>query len=380
MQTHLDPTHVPKSQVVRLLTILEEVPDPRVRATVDHELPDILTIALCTILCGGDSFYDMEEFGEIRLAWLKTFLRLRHGAPKHDTYNRVFQALDPEQFGACLSRWTQSVRTVLGGEVVALDGKAVRRALNKGEDPRVIVSPWATTSGLLLGQRKVKNKSNEITVVPELLRALELAGCIVTADALHCQKNIAKEIKEADAEYVLALKGNQGTAFAEVKAFLDEAIERKETHLVTLKTTDKEHGRLEVRQYWQTEKLDWFADRKEWEGLQSVGVVEARRTMGGKESVERRYYLSSLSNDAARLAKAVRGHWGVENSLHWVLDVVFGEDNSRARSGYAAENLAATRRLAINLLRPDQTCKRSLKGKLMRAAIDPDYLKRILKS
>jgi predicted transposase YbfD/YdcC len=179
---------------------------------------------------------------------------------------------------------------------------------------------------------------------------------------------------------VLALKGNHGTAFAEVKAFLDDAMARKETHLGTLETTDKEHGRLEVRRYWQTEQLEWFADRNEWEGLKSVGVVEASRTLQGKESVERRYYLSSLRNDPARFAQAVRGHWGVENSLHWVLDVVFGEDDSRARSGFAAENLAATRRLAINLLRRDKTCKRSLKGKLMRAAIDPDYLKLILKS
>jgi predicted transposase YbfD/YdcC len=380
MQTHLNTTNVTKTQLGGLITILEEVPDPRVTATVDHDLPDVLAIALCTILCGGDSFYDMEEFGEVRLDWLKTFLRLRNGAPTHDTYNRIFQAIDPDQFSDCLSRWTQSVRAVLGGEVVALDGKAMRRALRKGEDPRVIVSAWATESGLLLGQRKVKDKSNEITAVPELLRALELAGCIVTADALHCQKNTAKEIKEADAEYVLALKGNQGTAFTEVKAFLDEAIARKETHLVTLETTDKEHGRLEVRQYWQTEKLECFADRKEWEGLKSVGVVEARRTINGKESVERRYYLSSLKNEAGRFAKAARGHWGVENSLHWVLDVVFGEDDSRARSGYAAENLTATRRLAINLLRRDKTCKRSIKGKLMRAAIDPDYLKLILKS
>jgi predicted transposase YbfD/YdcC len=380
MQTHLNSTNVTKNQFISLITILEEVPDPRVTATVDHDLPDILTIALCTILCGGESFYDMEQFGAVRLDWLKTFLRLRHGAPTHDTYNRVFQALDPEQFGDCLARWTQSVRTVLGGEVVALDGKTLRRALNKGEDPRVIVSAWATESGLLLGQRKVKNKSNEITAVPELLRTLQLAGCIVTADALHCQKNIAKEIKEADAEYVLALKGNQGTAFAEVKAFLDDAIQRNEAHLDTLESTDKEHGRLEVRRYWQTEKLAWFADRNQWEGLQSVGVVEARRSVHGKESVERRYYLSSLKNDVAQFAKAVRGHWGVENSLHWVLDVVFGEDDNRARSGYAAENLAATRRLAVNLLRRDKTCKRSIKGKLMRAAIDPDYLKLILKN
>jgi predicted transposase YbfD/YdcC len=380
MQTHLSSTNVTKTQLVSLLSILEEVPDPRVTATVDHDLPDILTIALCTILCGGESFYDMEEFGQVRLDWLKTFLRLRHGAPTHDTYNRVFQALDPEQLSDCLSRWTQSVRTVLGGEVVALDGKTLRRALKQGEDPRVIVSAWATESGLLLGQRKVKTKSNEITAVPELLRALQLAGCIVTADALHCQKNLAKEIQEADAEYVLALKGNQGTTFAEVKSFLDDAIQRGEPHLVSLETVDKEHGRLEVRRYWQTEKLAWFADRKEWEGLNSVGVVEARRTVGGKESVERRYYLSSLKKDAEKFARAVRGHWGVENRLHWVLDVVFGEDDSRARSGYAAENLAATRRLAINLLRRDKTCKRSLKGKLLRAAIDPDYLQLILKS
>jgi predicted transposase YbfD/YdcC len=380
MQTHSDNKPIVKPELVSLITILEEVPDPRVTATVDHDLPDILTIALCTILCGGDSFYDMEEFGEVRQPWLKTFLRLRNGAPKHDTYNRVFQALDPKQFSDCLARWTQSVRTVLGGEVVALDGKAVRRALRRGEDPRVIVSAWATQSGLLLGQRKVKDKSNEITAVPELLRALELAGCIVTADALHCQKTIAREIVEADADYVLALKGNQGTAFAEVKAFLDEAIARREPHLTTQETTDKEHGRLEVRRYWQSEKLDWFADRQEWEGLRSVGVVEARRTVNGQESVERRYYLSSLKNDVKRFAQAVRGHWGVENSLHWVLDVVFGEDDSRARSGYAAENLAATRRLAVNLLRRDKTCKRSLKGKLLRAAIDPDYLKCILSS
>jgi predicted transposase YbfD/YdcC len=380
MQTHLNSTSVTKTELGSLLTLLEEVPDPRVTATVDHDLPDLLTIALCTILCGGDSFYDMEEFGEVRLAWLKTFLRLRNGAPTHDTYNRVFQALDPESFGAVLARWTQSVRTVLGGEVVALDGKAVRRALNRGEDARVIVSAWATESGLLLGQRKVKNKSNEITAVPELLRALELAGCIVTADALHCQKHIAKEIVEADADYVLALKGNQGTAFSEVKAFLDEAIQRREPHLVFTQTTDKGHGRLELRRYWQTETIGWFADRAAWVGLRSVGVVEARRTVNGQESVERRYYLSSLKADAEKFGRAVRGHWGVENGLHWVLDVVFGEDQSRARSGYAIENLAATRRLAINLLRRDQTCTRSLKGKRLRAAIDSDYLKRILSS
>lgn len=367
-----------KPEIVSLITILEEVPDPRVICTVEHELSDLLAIALCTILCGGESFYDMEEFGQVRLPWLKSFLRLRHGAPKHDTYNRVFQALDPEKFSDCLTRWTQSVRAVLGGEVVALDGKSVRRALNQGEDMRVIVSAWATESGLLLGQRKVRDKSNEITAVPELLRALELAGCVVTADALHCQKNIAREIIEADADYVLALKGNQGTAHTEIKTFLDEAIERQDASLVFQETVEKSHGRLETRRYWQTEKIGWFADRPAWEGLRSVGVVEARREIRGQISVERRYYLSSLLADAEKFAHAVRGHWRVENQLHWVLDVVFGEDQSRARTGNAAENLAATRRLAVNLLRRDKTCKRSIKGKLLRAAIDPHYLKLIL--
>ena len=233
MQPH---DHASNDPIRGLITILQEVPDPRVDRTKDHELVDILVIALCTILCGGDSFYDMEEFGQVRQDWLKGFLRLRNGAPSHDTYNRVFQALDGRELADTLSRWTQSVRRVLGGEVVALDGKSVRRALNQGEDVRMIVSAWAAESGLLLGQRKVRDKSNEITAVPELLRALELAGCIVTADAMHCQKTIAKEIVEADAQYVLALKGNQGTAHQEIKAYLDDAIVQKCQGLAFLET------------------------------------------------------------------------------------------------------------------------------------------------
>lgn len=375
MQKHQ--THQ-KDKIISLITTLEDVPDPRVDRTKDHDLVDLLVIALCTILVGGDSFYDMEEFAEVRLSWLKTFLRLRNGAPSHDTFNRVFQALDARQLADSLSRWTQSVRGALGGEVVALDGKTLRRALNKGEDFRVIVSAWATESGLLLGQRKVRDKSNEITAVPELLRALELAGCIVTADALHCQKNIAKEILEADADYVLALKGNQGTVFAEVKTFLDDAVSRPQKQLVFLETVEKGHGRLETRRYWQTEKIGWYADREQWEALRSVGMVESVREINGQPTVERRYYLSSLPADIQRFAKAVRGHWSIENQLHWVLDVVFGEDQCRARTKQAAENLAATRRLAVNLLRQDTKCKRSIKGKLLRAAIDPDYLRHVL--
>lgn len=376
------PKHHIKTQktIESLITVLREVPDPRIDRSKDHELTDILAIALCTILVGGESFYDMEEFAKVRLDWLKTFLSLRNGPPSHDTFNRVFQALDHNQLADAFSRWTQSVRTVLGGEVVALDGKSLRRALNQGENFRTIVSAWATENGLLLGQRKVNDKSNEITAVPELLRALEVAGCIVTADAMHCQKNIAKEIIEADADYVLALKGNQGTAFAEVKSFLDDAVHCQAKHLVWKETIDKGHGRIETRRFWQTQDIGWFADRGQWESLCSVGMVEAVRETGGQRSVERRYYLSSLKADVEKFARAVRGHWSIENQLHWVLDVVFGEDQSRARTEQAAENLAALRRLAVNILRRDKQCKRSIKGKLMRAAIDPDYLKLLLKN
>jgi predicted transposase YbfD/YdcC len=242
----------------------------------------------------------------------------------------------------------------------------------------MIVGAWATQSGLLLGQRKVRDKSNEITVMPELLRMLELAGCIVTADAMHCQKQIAKEIIEADADYVLALKGNQGTAFQEIKTFLDEAVSRNDKGLAFKETIDKGHGRLEMRRYWQSQQIGWFADRDQWEGLKSVGLVESTREKNGVKTVERRYYLSSLTLDAEQFARAVRGHWSIENQLHWVLDVVFAEDQSRARTEHAAENLAALRRLAVGLLRKDQKCKRSTKGKLMRAAIDPDYLRHLL--
>lgn len=309
-----------KQPPLSLLTVLQEVTDPRVERRKLHSLPDVLCIAICALLCGADSFEDMEVFGEAKSDWFETFLELPHGIPSHDTFNRVFAVLDPKQFLDCFIRWTQSLRTAVEQELVALDGKALRRAINQGECPKVMVSAWAVASGLSLGQLKVADKSNEITAVPQLLRVLELAGCIVTLDAMGCQKNIAKEIRAADADYVLALKGNQGTAFAEVKSFLDDAIQRQEPHLLTVVTVDKGHGRLEERRYWQTEQLAWFADRTQWEDLKSVGAVESVRTVNGETSVERRYYLSSLTNDASRFARAVRGHWSVENQLHWVLD------------------------------------------------------------
>lgn len=362
-----------------LITILKEVPDPRLDRRKLHALSDVLCIAICALLCGADSFEDMEAFGEAKSDWLKTFLELPHGIPSHDTFNRVFAALDPQQFLDCFLRWTQSLRAAVPEEIVALDGKALRRAIDQGDAPQVVVSAWAAANGLALGQLKVEDKSNEITAVPQLLRVLELAGCIVTLDAMGCQKQIAREIQEADAEYVLALKGNQGRTHAEIKSYLDDAIAQGARELAFVETVDKGHGRLEVRRYWQSGRLDWFEGRCDWEGLQSVGVVESERESKGKRTVERRYYLSSLHVDAGRLARAVRGHWAIENQLHWVMDVLFKEDQSRARSGYAAENLATLRRWALNLIKCDQQKKkRSLKGRMKAAGWDNRYLLHLL--
>jgi len=382
MQTH------PK---LSLIEHFKDLTDPRVDRTKDHDLIDVLIIAVCCLLCAGESFNDMEDFGNAKKDWFRGFLKLRNGIPSHDTFNRVFQALDPKEFLACFLRWTQSLREAIPQEVVALDGKALRRAMNKSQSPRYIVSAWAESNNLVLGQLKVEEKSNEITAVPELLRVLELAGCIVTVDAMGCQKKIAKEIIEADADYVLALKGNQEKVHQEVKSFLDASLEQQKQQrpkgalvpkeaaaLKSCEMVEKDHGRIETRRYYQSDYLDWFADKDKWEGLRSVGMVESIRQIDGKSTLERRYYLSSLPVEVETFGRAVRGHWGVENKLHWVMDVCFREDQSRARQGYAAENLATLRRLALNLLKREKTKKRGIRGKQLNASWDHPYLLRLL--
>jgi predicted transposase YbfD/YdcC len=380
-----------KHSTLSLIEHFKDLTDPRVNRTKDHELIDVLVIAVCTMLCGGESFNDMEDFGYAKEAWFRTFLSLTNGIPSHDTFNRVFAALDAQEFLECFLRWTQSLRQAVHQEIVALDGKALRRALNQEESLKYVVSAWAESNNLVLGQLKVSDKSNEITAVPELLRVLELSGCIVTLDAMGCQKKIAKEIIEADADYVLALKGNQETVHAEVKSFLDATIAEAQTprrpgalvsraaaQLAQVQSVEKDHGRIETRCYYQSDQLSWFADRAKWEGLRSVGVVEATREIAGKKSTERRYYLSSLPLDVTLFARAVRSHWGVENKVHWVMDVCFGEDQSRARTGSAAENLATLRRLALNMLRREKTKKRGIKGKQLNAGWDQAYLLKLL--
>jgi predicted transposase YbfD/YdcC len=370
-----------------IVECLEGLPDPRMDRTREHKLVDILVIGLCSMLTGGEGFNDMELFGKTKFDWLKTFLELPKGIPSHDTFNRVFSAIDPHCFLDCFVQWVRGICPALGAEVVAIDGKALRHALDDGACIPYIVSAWASDNGIVLGQVKVDDKSNEITAIPELLRVLEIKDCIVTIDAMGCQKEIAAQIADKKADYVLALKGNHATVHAEVQEFFADTVAPcatqcahtvRPTTMDCFQTIEKGHGRIETRRYWQSTDIDWFEDRKLWRHLQSIGMVESIRRVKGKNTIERRYYLSSLLLDATRFAKAVRSHWGVENPLHWTLDVTFHEDQSRARAKYAAQNLATLRRIALNLIKKNTRQKVSQRQKRILAALDTSFLEQLL--
>jgi predicted transposase YbfD/YdcC len=338
-------------------------------------------MAVCAVLCGAESFPAIEDFGHEREAWLQQFLELPGGIPSHDTFNRVLCLLDPVQFQACFLRWMHAVAEATAGEVVAIDGKALRRSFDKGAAKRAIhmVSAWATENGVVLGQRKVDIKSNEITAIPELLDLLALKGCIVTIDAMGCQRTIAEKILDQGADYVLALKGNQPTLEAAVERFFVSGPEA-EAHRATsayTEQTEQGHGRVETRCAWISEELNADLTAAAWPGLRSIGMVEATRTLGGETSVEQRFYLSSLPPEAPQFAQAVRKHWGIENQLHWTLDVTFREDQSRLRTGHGAENFAVLRHIALNLLRQEPSPK-SMPRKRLACALNPDYLLKVL--
>ena len=379
------PKHLPRPKP--LIECFEELSDPRMNRTRYHKLVDILVIGLCSLLTGGEGFSDMEVFGKAKQDWLKTFLELPKGIPSHDTFNRVFSAIDPHAFLECFIQWVQGICPALQNEIVAIDGKALRHALDEGQAIPYIVSAWASNNGLTLGQVKVNDKSNEITAIPELLRALELKGCIVTLDAMGCQKDIAARIIAKQADYVLALKGNHATIHEEVKEYFDAAVPPCAIQCADadalgamdfFQTVEKDHGRIETRRYWHSTDIEWFADKPLWKGLRSFGMVESIRRIKGKSSIERRYYLCSLPFGAQQFAKAARGHWGVENPLHWSLDVTFGEDNSRARTKNAAQNVATLRRIALNLVKNKPAKKCSVRQRRILAALDGQYLLELL--
>lgn len=383
----MEENRIPAPCPPSLVECLAAIEDPRVNRTQQHRLIDVLVIGLCSMLTGGEGFNDMELFGKIKRDWLKTFLELPNGIPSHDTFNRVFSAIDPRCFLDCFVRWVQGICPALGNDVVAIDGKALRHALNQGDTIPYIVSAWAAHNRLALGQVKVDDKSNEITAIPQLLDVLDLKGCTVTIDAMGCQKEIAGQVIGKKAHYVLALKGNHATAFEEVELFFADAVPpcaEQPADSVTpgtmafCKTVDKDHGRHETRRYWLSTDIRWFQDKKLWKNLAGFGMVESVRRVKGKCSIERRYYLTSLPPDINAFATAVRAHWGVENPLHWCLDVIFREDHSRARTKNAAQNLATLRRITLNLIKKNTRPKVSQRQKRIFAALDTAFLEELL--
>jgi predicted transposase YbfD/YdcC len=378
-------TVVGESSVVALGTQFAALDDPRVERTKLHPLVSIITIALCAVICGAETWDDIAEFGEAKSDWLVSFLDLPHGIPAHDTFNRVFAALDPHQFQTCFVRWMEAVATVLPTQVIALDGKTVRGSQDRttGKGAIHMVSAWAATNRLVLAQVKVDAKSNEITAIPDLLRALAVEGCLITIDAMGCQRAIAQQIVDQGGDYVLALKENQDTLYHDVVEMFAHAQANTIDELVIddSRSVGKGHGRIEVRRYRvipDADVLRWLQEGHQWPGLQAIGMVEAERRIGEKRSSERRYYLLSTPLKAQPFGEAVRSHWGIENQVHWILDVAFHEDQSRIRQGYAAENFAVLRHLALNLLQHRQTKRLSMKGKRLKAGWDNAFLLQVL--
>ncbi len=369
------------SEPTSLVEHFGSLKDPRIERKNSHHLIDIVVIAICGIICGADDWVSISEFGRSKESWFRTFLELPNGIPSHDTFGRVFSLISPTGFQRCFTRWMRSLTGVFEG-LVAVDGKTLRRSHDRRCERAAIhmVSAWANENSLVLGQVKTEEKSNEITAIPELLRALALKGCLVSIDAMGCQTAIAKQIIEQGGEYLLALKGNQGNLAEEVEALFNEAdqVGYQGYDVQFLETKERSHGRHEIRRYWAMACEGRLAHAKRWSKLNMVGMVEAERTVDGQTSIEYRYYIGSFGNDVHTFARSARGHWGVENGLHWVLDVAFREDDSRVRKGHAPENLALLRHIAVNLLKQEKTAKLGVKNKRLKAGWDESYLAKLL--
>jgi predicted transposase YbfD/YdcC len=372
-------------QIPTIADHFADLEDPRRTFLNDHPLINIITIALCAIIAGAETWTDVESFGRNKQTWLSQFLDLKHGIPSHDTFGRVFARLNPEQFQTCFLSWVQAVFEVTNGQVIAVDGKTLRHSYDKtlGKAAIHMVSAWAEANELVLGQVKVDDKSNEITAIPALLALLDITGCIVTIDAMGCQREIAHQIVDQGGDYLLAVKKNQGNLYDDIVLFFDLAQQNglaKVNHTYH-QTVNDGHGRIEKRQCWAIsgeESLSFLRNYGQWTKLQTIVMIQSERHLDGQVTEEFRYFISSLANDARQILNAKRSHWGIENKLHWVLDVAFREDDCRVRLGNAPQNLAVLRHMALNLLKQEKTAKGGIKAKRLQAAWNDDYLFKVL--
>jgi predicted transposase YbfD/YdcC len=356
--------------------------DKRQEGKVHHKLIDILFIAVAATIANSTNWLEIEAFAKEKEEWLRKYLELPHGIPTHDTIERVFKWIDPKQFEKCFITWVREIAELAKRSIVAIDGKTMRGAFD-GTDkksPIHIVSAWASSNGMVLGQVKTDVKSNEIKAIPELLDLLLVKDCIITIDAMGCQTDIAEKITDKKADYVLALKGNQGNLHKDVVDYFDdvEKSQFKDIDYKYHKTIDKDHGRNEVRKYYLVENIDWLSMKEDWKGLKSIGMAIRECEINGVKTIEKRYYISSLTSSGEEFGTAVRKHWGIE-STHWCLDVVFKEDSRRVRKDHGPENLAMLKRLALNILKKDSSGKKySLATKRHVAALNTNYLEQIL--
>ncbi len=366
-----------------LLRFFDELEDPRMDRTKFHSLGDILFITICAVLTGADSWTGVEMYGNEKLDWLRTILALPQGIPSHDTFGRVFSRLNPEQFERCLLQWMAALAEKSDGRLIAIDGKTLRRSFDKANDRAAIhmVSAWCKANSLVLGQLATEEKSNEITAIPRLLEMLDVKGAVVTIDAMGCQKAIAEKIVKQGGDYMLQVKKNQPELYDLMTSTFDELTGPGIGGVSPAfhEDVDAGHGRVETRRIWVTDWINWYPGRSEWAGLQSFACIESVRVVDGESSTARRYYISTLDGqDAEGMLGYSRGHWGIENSVHWSLDVTFREDTLRNRIGHSAENFSRIRRLALNLLKQDRTCKVGIQGKRYKASLNQDYLLHVL--
>jgi predicted transposase YbfD/YdcC len=356
-----------------------------VTAAMQGALHGLPAIAICAVICGAEGWTDVEQFGQVKEEWLRQFLELPFGMPSHDTFGRVFARLDAEEFQRCFASWVQAVFEVTDGQVIAIDGKTARRSHNRaiGKDAMHMVNAWATKKGIALGQVKTDDHSNEITAIPRLLRMLEVEDCIVTIDAMGCQIEIAQQIVDQEADYVLQVKDNQKYLRQDLEDWFAYAqiVDFKDMRHDYARTVNKRHGRIEVRECWTIDDplaFEYIRHHLGWKGLKTIAMVRRQRRIGDQTTSQAAYYISSLDSDAECILTCSRGHWAVENSLHWVLDVTFSEDDARIRIGNAPQNFAVLRQIALNLLKQEHSVKRSVRAKRMRAALDEAYLLRVL--